>query len=103
MASGSGMQGEPELEYAAMKDFLSFYVEQYFSLERMPPDTHPIACLEALEKTSMKKALIGLRMAIRDCVEMSGHFDQAEVEKLDAQLKRRGIVTLSDLRKRHAR
>jgi hypothetical protein len=44
-----------------------------------------------------------LRMAIRDCVEMSGHFDQAEVEKLDAQLKRRGIVTLSDLRKRHAR
>jgi hypothetical protein len=91
------MQGEPQLEYAKMKEFLSLYVARYFNLEDLPAEKHPIASLEALEKKSMKKALIGLRMAIRDCVEMSKHFDRAEIEKFDAQLKSQHMLTLSDL------
>jgi hypothetical protein len=97
------MPGEPELEYAKMKEFLSFYVARYFNLEGLPAEKHPIASLEALEKTSMKKALIGLRMAIWDCVEMSKHLDRAEVEKFDALLKSQHVITLSDLMERHSR
>lgn len=98
-----GMQDESELKYAKMKDFLSFYAERYLKAEGLPPDKQPIANLEALEKKSMKMALNGLRQAINDCVEMSLHFDHEEVEKLDSQLRSRGIVTLSELRRRYSK
>jgi predicted ATPase len=94
---------EDELEYAKMKDFLSFYAERYLKAEGLSPDKQPIASLEALEKKSMKMAFNGLRQAINDCVEMSLHFDHAEVEKLDSQLRSRGIVTLSELRRRYSK
>ncbi|MBP0115727.1 MULTISPECIES: hypothetical protein [Bradyrhizobium] len=97
------MQDEPELKYARMKDFLSFYAERYLKAEGLPPDRQPIASLEALEKKSMKMALKGLRQAINDCVEMSLRFDHKEVEKLDSQLRSRGIVTLSELRRRYSK
>jgi hypothetical protein len=99
----AGMQDESELEYAKMKDFLSFYAERYLKAEGLPPDKQPMACLAALEKKSMKMAVTGLRQAINDCVEMSFHFDHAEVEKLDSQLRSRGIVTLSELRRRYSK
>lgn len=98
-----GMQNESELKYAKMKDFLSFYAERYLKAEGLPPDKQPIANLEALEKKSMKMALNGLRQVINDCVEMSLHFDHEEVEKLDSQLRSRGIVTLSELRRRYSK
>jgi predicted ATPase len=98
-----GMQDESELEYAKMKDFLSFYAERYLKAKGLPPDKQPIASLEALEKKSMKMALNGLRQAINDCVEMSLHFDHKEVEKLDSELRSRGIVTLSELRRRYSK
>jgi hypothetical protein len=98
-----GMKEEAELEYAKMKEFLSFYAEKYLDIVKLPVEERPIACLEELEKKSMKKALNGLRQAIGDCVEMSFHFDHAEVEKLDSQLRSRGIVTLSELRRRYSK
>jgi hypothetical protein len=98
-----GMQEEAELEYAKMKDFLSFYAERYLKVEGLSPDKQPIASLEALEKKSMKMAFDGLRQAINDCVEMSLHFGHAEVEKLDSQLRDHGIVTLSELRRRYSK
>ena len=97
------MQDESEFEYAKMKDFLSFYAERYLKAEGLPPDKEPMACLAALEKKSMKMAFNGLRQTINDCVEMSLHFDHAEVEKLDSQLRSRGIVTLSELRRRYSK
>jgi hypothetical protein len=96
-----GMQDEAE--YMKMKDFLSFYAERYLRAEGLHPDKQPIASLEALEKKSMKMAFNGLLQAINDCVEMSLHFDHTEVEKLDAQLRSRGIVTLSELRRRYSK
>ena len=51
----------------------------------------------------MKMAFNGLRQAINDCVEMSLHFDHMEVEKLDSQLGSRGIITLSELRRRYSK
>jgi hypothetical protein len=97
------MQKEAELEYAKMKDFLSFYAERYLKAEGLSPDKQPIASLEALEKRSMKAASSGLRQTINDCVEMSLHFDYAEIDKLDSELRSRGIVTLSELRRRYSK
>ena len=97
------MQDESEFEYAKMKDFLSFFAERYLKAEGLLPDKEPMACLAALEKKSMKTAFNGLRQTINDCVEMSLHFDHAEVEKLDSQLRSRGIVTLSELRRRYSK
>ena len=97
------MRKEPELEYAKMKEFLSFFTARYLKVEGLPAEKQPIASLEALEKKSLKMALNGLRQAINDCVEMSSRFDHAEVEKLDSQLRSRGIVTLSELRRRFSK
>ncbi|WP_130227850.1 hypothetical protein [Bradyrhizobium sp. Leo121] len=98
------MQDEPELEYAQLKEFFSFYIERYLkAVEDMAPDKRPMASLEATEKKSMKLAFKGLRQAINDCVEGSAHFAPAEVEKFDSELRSRGIVTLSELRRRYSK
>ena len=97
------MQDEAELEYSNLKDFLSYYAERYLKVENLPAEKQPLARLEALEGVNMKMALTGLHQAINNCVEMSIRFDHAEVEKLDSQLRSRGIVTLSELRRRYSK
>ena len=98
------MQEAADSEYAKMKAFLAFYVERYrLNLETLPPEKWPIASLEALEKKGMKTALKGLRQAINDCVERSFHFDHADVESLDSELRKRGVVTLSELRRQYSK
>jgi hypothetical protein len=97
------MQDIDRLEYARMKDFLSFYIERYRNVERLPPEDRPMAMLEATEKKSLKLAFKGLRMAINDIVEKSLHFDPAEVEKFDSELRSRGMITLSELRRRYSK
>jgi hypothetical protein len=97
------MQKATDSEYATMKAFLSFYTDRYSNLEDLPQEKRPIACLEILEKMGMTTAIRGLRQAINDCVEESFHFDHKEVEKLDSELRGRGIVTLSELRRRYSK
>ncbi|WP_298276482.1 hypothetical protein [uncultured Bradyrhizobium sp.] len=91
------MQNFNRSEYTQLKKFLSFYVET------LPPEQQPPAVLEAMEKRSPRMAFQGLRQAINDCVERSSFFDPVEVAKLDAELISRGIITLSELRKRYSR
>lgn len=97
------MMEERELEYAELKDFFSFFAERYLRVDNLPPEKQPIASLKALEKKSVKMALNGLRQAINDCVERSRPFNHLEVEKLDSELRTRGIVTLSELRRRYSK
>ena len=97
------MQDIDRHEYARMKDFLSFYTERYFNMEGLPPEDRPMAKLEAFEKKNLKKAFQGLRMTINDIVEDSFHFDPAKVEKLDSNLRSRGMITLSELRRRYSK
>jgi hypothetical protein len=98
------MQEEADSEYVKLKAFLAHYVERYhLNLETLPPEKWPIASLEALEKKGMSTALKGLRQAINDCVERSFHFDHAEVESLDSELRKLGVVTLSELRRRYSK
>ncbi len=51
-------QEDAKIEYAKMKDFLSFYAEQCLKIETLPPEKRPIASLESFEKKSM----LGLRI-----------------------------------------
>jgi hypothetical protein len=97
------MRQDADLEYAELKAFLSFYDDRYLNVGSLPPEKRPTANLEALEKKSMKAASNGLRQAINDIIEMSFHFDREEAAKLDEQLRSRGIVTLSELRRRYSK
>jgi hypothetical protein len=90
-------------EYARLKAFLAFYADRYFNLETLPPEQRLVACLELLEKKGIATARRGLRMAINDCIEASSSFGRVEVERLDAELRGLGIVTLSELRMRYSK
>jgi hypothetical protein len=96
------MQKPNAREYAELKEFLAFYSERYHNLQNFPPEHHPIACLSVLEAMSKTMALNGLRQAIHDCIEASLRFDNAEVAILDSELRKHGIVTLSELRRRYS-
>ncbi len=99
------MQQPADPEYVKMKAFLAFYVDRYHPnlATLLTPEKWPIACLEVLEKKGMKTARIGLRQAINDSVEELLHFDHVEVERFDSELRARGIVTLSELRRRYSK
>ncbi len=97
------MRKAANAEYLKLKAFFSFYTDRYVNLENLPPDKRPVACLETLEKMGMGMATRGLRPAINDCVERSLRFDRGEVERLDAELRARGIVTLSEVRRRYSK
>ena len=96
------MQNFDRHEYAKLKDFFSFYVQM--RMEASPSEKPPRALgnVEALEKKSPRMAFQGLRQAINDCIEESWHFDPAKVANLDAELINRGIITLSELRRRYS-
>jgi len=97
------MPRQPKIEYAQLRKFFEFYVARYVNVSGLPPEAHPIACLEVLEQKDKGMARVGLRQAINDCVERSFHFDHKEVERLDSELRARGIVTLSELRRRYSK
>ncbi len=97
------MSEKSESDYQKMKEFLSFYAERYLNNPNLPPEKRPTAVLEALEKKSEKSAVTGLRQAINDCVEMSFRLNKTEFEKLDAELRDRGFITLSELRRRYSK
>jgi hypothetical protein len=92
-----------EHEYNELKEFPCFYSSRYMSIDRVTPELRPAACLEILEQKSHKMASRGLRQAINDIIEMSRHTNHGQVGKIDSELKRQNIVTLSELRRRFSK
>jgi hypothetical protein len=92
-----------EIEYAQLRKFFEFYVARYVDAGGLPPEGHPVARLELLEKKNASTARVGLDQAINDCIEMSMGFEPAEVRKVDVELDALGIVTLSEVRRRYAK
>src|SRR5260370_27385548 len=86
-------QTEAEIEYPRLRKFIEFYTARYLPVQGLPPESHPVACLDVLEKMSASKARIGLRQAINDIIEMSLRLDPKEARELDAELRTLGIVT----------
>src|SRR5437879_3806764 len=90
-------------EYDELKRFLSFYSERFMSVDELPAELRPMACLERLENMGRSKASQGLRQAINDIIESTRHWDKGRVASLDAQLVKSGVVTLSELRRRFSK
>jgi hypothetical protein len=90
-------------ESEELKAFLAFFADRFLNAGSLPPQERPIAVLEGLESKKPGLARIGLRQAIIDCVEMSLRLKAEDVKKLDDELRARGIVTLSELRRRYSK
>ncbi|MGE0024862.1 MAG: hypothetical protein AB7S70_14655 [Hyphomicrobium sp.] len=91
--------------YEELKQFLKFHTETYepTRLAVDDPSILPVSCLAVTERKSRARAAQGLRMAINDLIEMHRHDDPRDVEALDWACKSRGVVTLSELRRRFSR
>jgi hypothetical protein len=87
-------------EYADLKAFLDFYSARYLGALALPPDLRPIAGLEMLEDKSYRAANEGLKQAINDIIEQTRRMDLVEVMRIDAELRRNSLLTLSELRRR---
>jgi hypothetical protein len=66
----------------------------------VPPEVHPLRVLREMTKKSPKRALLGLKMAIGDCLESSRHWSPDQVAAADDALRADGAVTLSEMRRR---
>jgi len=92
-----------ESEYAPVKAFLVAFLERLTLPATLPPEHHPVAVLESFEKTSMSKARLGLGLALNDMLEMSWRFKPEDVRAIDHDFSARGIITLSEMRRRYSR
>ncbi|MCC8935353.1 hypothetical protein H8A99_02275 [Bradyrhizobium sp. Arg68] len=84
--------------------FLAVFFDHYMARGRsVPPEIHPLNVLRETGKKSPKKAEIGLRMAVTDCLEMSLPWTSSQVAEADRVLDSNGVITLSALRHRFRR
>ena len=90
-------------EYQSLKAFWVAWEARFPITTDLPPEHHPLAVLERFEKESMAKARSGLGMAISDTLEMSWDMPAEEIQAIDAEFKARGILPLSELRRRYSR
>ena len=90
-------------EYEELKAFLLFYSDRYMPVDSLPPHLRPVACLEVLERKSRTMASKGLAQAINDIIQSSRHLEPEQLRKVDRELQSRGLVTLSQLRRRYSR
>jgi hypothetical protein len=74
----------PSPEQAELQAFLRFFSARFGG-------ARPLAALD--EPAS-------LRMAVNDCLEFSGHWPLGQVTALDAELRSKGLLTLSQVRQR---
>lgn len=84
--------------------FLGFFFENFMANDAsVPPEVHPLKFVRETAVRAPKRALLGLRMAIGDCIESSVHWSVQQVKEADDALRARGIATLSEMRRRYYR
>ena len=92
-----------EPEYAELKKFFIAWKDEFPPHSSLPPEHHPVAVLNAMELQSRSRARVGLGMAINDILEESWKFSQGRVAQIDASFRDKGILQLSELRRRYSR
>ena len=94
---------EREREYAELNAFLDMYATHFMKIDPASP-THPTnAGKRIVAAVGKSKALIGLRQAINDSLEALQDLTPEQVAQLDRALRQSGIITLTELRRRHSR
>ena len=77
-----------------------------FDFEPRPyvtPETHPIACLTAIEARWPAKARAGLEMAINDTIEEADAWSEEKIRQLDSSLDEQHLPTFTAMRQRFSR
>jgi hypothetical protein len=90
-------------EYEPMKTFLVAWFARFPLWDGLAPEHHPLTVLEHMEKHSMSRARLGLGTAIGDTLEGAWDLSYGEVETIDREFSERGIISLSELRRKYAR
>src|SRR4030095_4003101 len=81
--------------------FLGNFFDRYMSDGKpVPPDIHPVDVLSKMKVKSAKRAELGLRMTVADCLEMTSPWTPAQVAEADSFLNSMRAISLSDLRRR---
>ncbi len=93
---------ELEQEYLELKSF-AFAIQQLLSTAAKPDDLQVYTKLEEYETPLLKRDITGMRMAVNDSIEMSSHWKMEAVIAVDAMLHQRGILTLSEARRRSSK
>lgn len=88
-------------EYQELVAFLDLHLTH---VVRMPPSIpfHSVA-ERVVADMGMSKALSGLRLAVQDSMQRFDHCTPEQLASLDALLRARGIVSVSELRRRYSR
>ena len=96
------MSEEREKEFDDLARFLEFYCTR---IEGISPDRpeHPSRGLERfVADVGKSKAMPGLKQAINDVIEATIYLTSESLKRIDDELHKQGIVTLSELRRRHS-
>lgn len=97
------MSPEKEVEYAELSAFVDVWATDFLGIEPTS-EMHPSNVLVRIAAAESKaKALAGLRQAANDAVESLQDLTVAQVAALDAKLRLAGVITLSEMRRRHSR
>jgi hypothetical protein len=92
-----------EPEYAELKAFFVEWEHEFPPSPSLPAEHYPVAALNDMERQSRSRARLGLGMAINDILEESWSFSPARVAELDAKFRGKGVLQLSELRRRYSR
>jgi hypothetical protein len=96
------MSAEREREFVELHAFLDFYATHVTGIDPTNP-IHPTNVGKRIvEKYGRSKALDGLKQAVNDTVEDLSGKPIEYVQRLDEELRGRGIVTVSEVRRRYS-
>ena len=96
------MSQEREREYAELHAYLDFHSTHVMGIDPANP-IHPTNVGKRIvEKFGRSKALDGLKQAVNDTVEDLSDQPLEYIQRLDAALRERGIITFSEIRRRYA-
>lgn len=88
-------------DYDELKLFFSILWEEWISKQfsfKVSDEANPVNCVEKAERKGKAYAFKGLKMAIQDCMEMTGDENIEELKRLDSVLKKQGAYSLSFVR-----
>jgi hypothetical protein len=83
--------------------FLEFYFDHFMAHGDVPPGRHPAKITRERAERAPKQALLGVRMAVGDCIEDSARWPAHKVKDADEALRAHGIPSLSEMRRRYSR
>ncbi len=95
------MSEKKELEFESLSEFIDYFSTNVLEIDQNAGEHPSNSLVGIVDEFGKSKALIGLKQAVNDAIEMTSHWDIEAVRKLDDALHANGIVTLSALRRKY--